>query len=251
MGAARRNGTPRRPGTSRRFRAPARWGTARPSGRSGGIGAKKGDSAVLTMAVENRAAGRLLGSLMGPLSAASLQQKRSFLEGKLGQRVTSALLDLTDDPLVRRGLGSRLYDGEGMAARRFPVFEGGVLRNYYVDNYYGRKLGMAPTTRGDFEPDVEARRQGAGRVAGRPEGRDPGHGLPGRQLERDHGRLLLGVKGFRVRDGRIAEPMGEMNVSGNQLELWLRLVAVGNDPYPYSATQAPTLVFEGVQFAGV
>jgi PmbA protein len=40
-------------------------------------------------------------------------------------------------------------------------------------------------------------------------------------------------------------------VSGNHLELWQRLVAVGNDPYPYSPLATPTLLFEGVQFAGL
>jgi PmbA protein len=42
-----------------------------------------------------------------------------------------------------------------------------------------------------------------------------------------------------------------MNISGNQLDLWKRLVAVGNDPFAHSAMRTPTLVFEGVQFAGV
>jgi PmbA protein len=42
-----------------------------------------------------------------------------------------------------------------------------------------------------------------------------------------------------------------MNISGNHLEFWKRLVAVGNDPYPYSAIRTPTLVFDAVQFAGV
>jgi PmbA protein len=41
-----------------------------------------------------------------------------------------------------------------------------------------------------------------------------------------------------------------MNVSGNHLELWKRLAAVGDDPYPYSSMRTPTLVFEGLQFAG-
>jgi PmbA protein len=58
------------------------------------------------------------------------------------------------------------------------------------------------------------------------------------------------VRGFRVRNGRVAEPVGEMNVSGNHQQLWTRLAAVGDDPYPYSALRTPTLVFEGVQFAG-
>jgi PmbA protein len=58
------------------------------------------------------------------------------------------------------------------------------------------------------------------------------------------------VQGYRVRAGAIAEPVGEMNISGNQMDLWKRLIAVGNDPYPYSPGRTPTLVFDGVQFAG-
>jgi PmbA protein len=64
------------------------------------------------------------------------------------------------------------------------------------------------------------------------------------------GDYSFGVQGFRVRDGARAEAVSEMNVSGNQLGLWKRLSAVGNDPYAYSATRTPTLVFDGVQFAG-
>jgi PmbA protein len=217
----------------------------------GRIGSRKAESALYTMAVENRAAGRLLGFMLGPLAAAALQQKRSFLEGKLGQSVASARLDVIDDPLVPRGLGSRLYDSEGMAAKRFPIFEGGVLRNYYVDNYYGRKLGMPPTTRGmsnlawklgdaPEEKLVEGVKEGILVT-----------GWLGGNSNATTGDFSLGAQGFRIRGGRRAEPIGEMNVSGNHLELWRHLVAVGNDPYPYSSGRTPTLVFEGVQFAGV
>jgi PmbA protein len=214
------------------------------------LGTVKGGSAVMPMAVDPRAGGRLVASLLGPLGAAALQQKRSFLEGKLGAVVGSARLDLADDPLVPRGLGSRLYDGEGIAARRFPVFEGGALRSYYVDTYYGRKLGMAPTT---------ARSSNlAWRLGPRSQAallRDMGEGILvtgflGGNSNGTTGDFSLGVRGFRIRGGRIAEPVGEMNVSGNHLELWGRLAAVGDDPYPYSSMRTPTLVFDGVQFAG-
>jgi PmbA protein len=59
------------------------------------------------------------------------------------------------------------------------------------------------------------------------------------------------VQGFMIRGGALAEPVAEMNISGNQMELWKRLVAVGNDPWPYSTLRTPTLVFEGVSFAGL
>ena len=215
------------------------------------VGSRKGDSALLTMAVENRAAGRLLGSLLAALGASALQQKRSFLEGQLGRKVASRLLDLKDDPLLPRGLGSRLYDGEGLAARPFKVFEEGTLASYYVDTYYGKKLGMAPTTRGPSNLTLKlGAKDRAGLLA------DLGEGILvtgflGGNSNSTTGDFSLGVQGFRVREGRLGEPIGEMNVSGRHQELWPRLSAVGNDPYRYSALRAPTLVFERVQFAGL
>ena len=217
----------------------------------GRLGSRKGESALFTMVVENRSAGRLLGFLLGPLSASALQQKRSFLDGRLGKKVASGLLDVSDDPLVLRGLGSRLFDGEGIAAKRFPVFEQGVLRNYYVDNYYGRKLGMQPTTRGssNLAWKLGAKDRG-GLVAEAKEGILV-TGFLGGNSNSTTGDFSLGAQGFRIRAGQLAEPIGEMNVSGNHLDLWQRLMAVGNDPYRFAASRAPTLVFEGVQFAGV
>ncbi len=41
-----------------------------------------------------------------------------------------------------------------------------------------------------------------------------------------------------------------MNIAGNQLELWKRLIVVGSDPFAYSSLRTPTLVFDKVQFAG-
>ena len=49
-------------------------------------------------------------------------------------------------PCMQSGFGSRLFDDEGLAAVKMPVIENGILKNYYIDNYYGRKLGMKLTS---------------------------------------------------------------------------------------------------------
>ncbi len=214
------------------------------------LGSVKGASGRYAVAVENRAGGRLVGALLGPLSAASLQQRRSFLEGRLGEEVGSPLLDLADDPLVPRGLGSRLFDGEGLAARRRLLFEGGVLRSYFVDCYYGRKLGMEPTTRGASNLAWKLGGEGQDALLSRLGDGLLLTGFLGGNSNSTTGDFSLGVVGFRVRGGEVAEPVSEMNVSGNQLSLWKQLAAVGNDPYPFSAGRTPTLVFDGLELAG-
>jgi PmbA protein len=214
------------------------------------LGSKKGDSAVLSMAIDNRAAGRMISFLMGPLSGGSLQQKRSFYEGKAGTTVGSPLLTIVDDPLIPKGFGSRLFDGEGIAAKAMPVFEAGVLRNFYVDTYYGKKLKLAPTTAGASNLVVKLGAKGQPELLADMKDGIFVTGFLGGNSNGTKGDFSLGVQGFRVRGGKTAEPISEMNISGNHLEFWKKLAAVGNDPYPYSTIRVPTIVFEGVQFAG-
>jgi PmbA protein len=215
------------------------------------VGSTKVESARYTMVLDARAAQRLVGAFAGALSGAALQQKRSFLEGKVGAEVASPLVDVVDNPLVARGLGSRLFDGEGIAARPLPLLEKGVLRNFYIDTYYGKKLKMAPTTGGSSNLQwAQGTRSQEQLLA------DVGDailvtGFLGGNSNDTTGDFSFGVQGFHVKGGQVAEPINEMNISGNHLEIWKRVAAVGNDPYPYSSLYTPTLVFEGVEFAGL
>jgi PmbA protein len=215
------------------------------------LGSGKADSALYTMVLDPRAGSRLVGAFGAAFSGSALQQKRSFLEGKAGTAIGSPALDLADDPLVTRGLASRLFDGEGIAAKRLPLIEGGVLKNYYIDTYYGKKLEMAPTTGGRSNLQWQLGSKSQSQLLAEVGDAILVTGFIGGNSNSTTGDFSFGVQGFRVRGGKIAEPVSEMNISGNHLKLWKQLAAVGNDPYPYSSVYTPTLVFEAVQFAGV
>lgn len=214
------------------------------------LGACKGPSARVTMVVDREAGGRLLGPLIGALSAGAIQQKRSFLAGKKGERVVSELLTLVDDPLIPRGMGSRHFDGEGIAARRMPVFEKGVLKEYYVDTYYGKKLGWEPTTGGTSNLAFELGGRNLDGLLS-----DAGEGIYvtgwlGGNSDGTTGDFSFGIRGHKIEGGKKGAPLVEMNVTGNILDLWKNLIAVGNDPYEYSSSRTPTLVFKDVNFSG-
>ena len=65
------------------------------------------------------------------------------------------------------------------------------------------------------------------------------------------GDFSFGIVGLLIENGQIIRPINEMNISGNMKEFWNRLVEVGNDPYPYSSSRIPSLLFKNVQFSGV
>ena len=125
-----------------------------------------------------------------------------------------------------------------------------MLRNLYVDTYYGSKLGARPTTGSGSNRVVAPGTRGRDAlVAAARDGIYVTSWLGG-NMDATTGDFSLGVRGHLIEGGALGAPCGEMNVTGNILELFSRLAEVGDDPWRYSATLAPTLVFDGVQFSG-
>ncbi len=214
------------------------------------LDAEKGPTARSTMVVDSRAAARLISRLLRPANARSIQQGRSFWADIVGKQAFSPALTIIDDPLIIRGLGSRHYDSEGISARVLPIVEQGVVQNIYVDTYYGRKAGMTPTTGSASNRRIEPGEQSLDELLS-----DAGEGVYvtswlGGNADATTGDFSLGLRGHMIENGKIGRPVGEMNVTGNLLDLFKSLQAVGNDPYPYSSTLAPSLVFTDVDFSG-
>lgn len=214
------------------------------------LGQSQMDSGAMTLVLENKVVGRLLGHWMRGLYGEALQQKRSFLMDKLGERVGSARFTLVDDPTIARGLGSRVFDGEGYAARRRTLVEGGVLKTFLIGSYYANKMGIEPTggaTGNLIIPPGDKSRDAI--IAGVERGVLV-TGILGGNSDTTRGDFSHGIQGFAIEKGKLGGPVGEMNVSGDHSKLWDRLVEVGDDPYPWSSLKAPTLVFDGVSVSG-
>ncbi len=214
------------------------------------LGSEKGPTLKASMVVDARAAASLIGRLLRPANARSIQQDRSFWRPLIGEQAFSRNLTIVDDPLIVRGLASRRYDDEGISARALPIVEGGVVRNVYVDTYYGRKGDMAPTTGSPSNRVVAPGEQNLEELLS-----EVGEGIYvtswlGGNADSTTGDFSLGLRGHVIENGEIGRPVGEMNVTGNLRDLFGRLELVGNDPYPYSSTLSPSLVFSDVDFSG-
>ena len=168
----------------------------------------------------------------------------------MGKQVTASILDITDQPHLPRGLGSTSWDGEGMATKRRKVYDRGVLKTFFLDTYYGSKLGMEPTTGG---PSNLVWKTGTRDAAEMVRGMDEGlfvTSFLGGNSNATTGDFSMGIKGFYVKGGKIVHPVSEMNIAGNHLELWNQLVEVGNDPWRYGTNRVPTLCFRDVSCSG-
>jgi predicted Zn-dependent protease len=77
-------------------------------------------------------------------TASSLQEGRSFMAGRLGERVTGESISIWDDALDPDTLNLP-FDCEGVAKRRVSLIEDGVASGVVYDSYAAHKEGLLST----------------------------------------------------------------------------------------------------------
>ncbi len=88
-----------------------------------------------------RCIGEYFMYLESSIHAQSLDSKQSFFEGKIDEKVFPENVTITDDP-HHPDLINFDYNGDGHIYNKLPIIQNGVFKNFFVDNYYGRKLKM-------------------------------------------------------------------------------------------------------------
>src|SRR5437660_1171297 len=92
-----------------------------------------------------RIAGSLVGHFASAINGASIARKTSFLKDRMGERLFRSGIRIVDDPLRKRGLRSRPFDGEGILGNALAVIDDGVLKSWFLDSATARELSLTTT----------------------------------------------------------------------------------------------------------
>ncbi|MDB5370416.1 MAG: modulator protein [Roseomonas sp.] len=214
----------------------------------------------LSVVYDPRVAGSLLGHLSAALNGAAIARGTSFLRDSMGKQVLAAGLTLRDDPLRRRGLRSRPFDGEGMPGEARALVEDGILRSWVLDWRSARQLGLVSTghaSRGISGPPSPGTTNlwlEAGAVSPAALMGDLAEGLyvtemMGSSVNGITGDYSRGASGFMIRGGELAEPVAGITIAGNLKDMYLHMAAA-DDLRFRRGTDAPTLRVDGMTLAG-
>ena len=225
------------------------------------LGARKGQTTEVPVVFDPQMAAGLLRSIGVAASGPSLYRGTSFLIGQHGKTVASPRVTIVDNPTMPQGLGSRPFDGEGLASRRTVLVDRGVLSSYLLDTYSARRLGLAPTGHA-------AREGGGGVTVGYTNlYLEPGHWAPEeiiRSVDRGlyvteligfgvnyvTGDYSRGAVGFWIEGGELAYPVEEITIAGNLRQMMQDVEMVGRDVAFRDQTAAPTLKISRLTVAG-
>ncbi|MEP6791431.1 MAG: metallopeptidase TldD-related protein, partial [Ramlibacter sp.] len=205
---------------------------------------------------ESPLAAGLLGAFVQAVSGGALYRKSSFLLDSLGKKVFPDHIDITEDPMVRRGKGSAPFDEEGVRTKARKVVDSGRVEGYFLSSYSARKLGMKTTgnaggshnlamlsrlTKPSDDLDEMLRKLGTGLFVIE---------LMGQGVNYVTGDYSRGASGFWVEKGRIKYPVQEITIAGNMKDMLAGITAVGADTYNYGAKTVGSILVNRMKVAG-
>jgi PmbA protein len=207
-----------------------------------------------------RVSASLIGHLLGAIAGSAIARKTSFVLGHEDKPLFGPSITIRDDPHLPRGLRSRAFDAEGLPTAPRAIVDNGMLTGWLIESAAGRQLGLAPTghaSRGSSGPPHVA----ASNLWLEPGTLSPDElmadikdglyvdeliGMGVNLLTGDYSR---GAGGFRIRNGKRAEPVTEATIAGHLRTMFLALTPA-NDLVLRHAANAPTIRIDGMTVAG-
>jgi PmbA protein len=225
------------------------------------LGARKVATQKVPVVFEPRTARSLLGHIFEAISGDSIYRHESYLEGKLGEKIATGRLTVVDDGTIPGLFGSSPFDDEGVPSRRTVVVENGVLKNYLLNTYTARKLGMKTTgnasrgltgtasvghnnfyiENGDTIPDEIIRKIKNGFYVTE---------LMGDGVNVVTGDYSRGAAGIWIENGELTYPVHEVTIASTLQEMFNNIDTIGSDLEFRGSVAAPTLLIGEMTVSG-
>jgi PmbA protein len=230
------------------------------------LGSKKMRACRAPVILDNAVTADFLGVFAGSFSSEAVQKGKSLLEGKLGKKVLSPGIRIIDSGVLRGATGSFPVDDEGVSSREKTLAEDGIIQNFLYNTYTAKRGGAVSTgnaVRGGFSslPSVGVTNLFlTASPLEQTESIDRIFAMTGRGLyvldaigvhtaNPVSGEFSVGVSGIWLENGKAVYPVREAVISGNLVDLFSKVEAVGNDMRFYGNIGAPSLLISSVDIS--
>ncbi len=225
------------------------------------LGAKRVKTQQVPVIFDPMIAAGFVGNIAAAADGNAIYKNSSIFVSKLGKRLAPDSVTVVDDGLLKRGLGTSPFDGEGVATRRTALLEKGVLKSYLYDAFTARKAKAKTTgnaSRGYSSlPHIGTNNLYLERGTKAPEEliREVKNGfyvtaMLGRGADPVTGEYSRGANGMWIENGELAYPVQEVTVAGNMLQMLQDLDGIGSDLQFRGSAGAPTIRFKQLTISG-
>ncbi|MEI8362328.1 MAG: metalloprotease PmbA [Betaproteobacteria bacterium] len=215
------------------------------------LNAKKIKTCQVPVLFEAALASGLISSLISAISGGNLYRKSSFLLDSLGKQIASPLLNIYEEPHLKKGLASSPFDNEGVATHARQLVKDGILQGYLLGSYSARKLGMQSTGNagGNHNLIVQSGTDDFASLLNKMSTGLLVTELLGTGVNMVTGDYSRGAAGFWVENGVIVHPVEEITIAGNLADMLKMIVAIGNDVLVQGSKQVGSILIERMTIA--
>ncbi len=224
------------------------------------LGAKQIPSGALPVMFERRVSGQILSAFISAICGPAITRGVSYLKDDMDKQIFDSAINITDDPLRKRGSGSHPWDGEGVTATPLNLIEDGVLKSWLLHSASARQLGHETTghaSRGMSSPPGVSNSNThihAGEISPGTMMKDMGKGLLisemfGPSINANTGDFSVGIAGFAIEGGARTYPVSEVTIAGNLKDMFMAMSAADDLVFDQPVT-APSLLISSMVIAG-
>lgn len=231
------------------------------------LNSKKISSTKGYILLDNSVAVDFLSLIAGALSSESVQKGKSLFTKKVGQKVLNERINIIDNGILNRRLGSRPIDDEGVHSQKKILIEEGNLKGFIYNTYTAKKDGVSSTgnaLRSGFSnlPSVsptnlyiESVNDGytedfLNLIKNTTKGIYVFETMGMHTANPISGEFSVGVSGLWIENGELKQPIKEAIISGNMVDLFKKIVMLGNDLKFYGNVGSPSLLIEDIDISG-
>ena len=224
------------------------------------LGGRKPQTGTFPVIYDKRVSRSLAGHVASAINGAAIARGTSFLKDKMGEQIANASVRLLDNPLLPRGMGSRLFDGETLPVQKRYLVKDGCLQGWLLDLATAAQLGLSPTGNasrslsGPPSPSVSNFIMEEGETTLDDMIADIDQGfyiteLMGSSVSLTTGDYSRGASGFWIENGQITWPATEATIAGNLKDIFTDMMPA-DDLELTQSIAAPSVFVKQMMVAG-
>ena len=212
---------------------------------------KKIESNKMGIIFDKRIAQNLLSTFASAISSNTISKGTTFLKDCLNKKIFNDQINIIDKANIKKANGSRYFDSEGVRIEDLKLVKNGILKDYLVETYSGKKINRKSNGRSSGTTNLyfENGDQSFDQLINSEKKLLYIKETIGRGANIITGDYSVGASGIMIENGKFTFPVSEITIAGNFNEMFKNIFLADDLEFKYS-TNSPTMLVNGITVGG-
>ena len=212
---------------------------------------KKIESNKMGIVFDKRIAQNLLSTFASAISSNTISKGTTFLKDCLNKKIFNDQINIIDKANIKKANGSRYFDSEGVRIEDLQLVKNGILNDYLVETYSGKKINRKSNGRSSGTTNLyfENGDQSFDQLINSEKKLLYIKETIGRGANIITGDYSVGASGIMIENGKFTFPVSEITIAGNFNEMFKNIILADDLEFKYS-TNSPTMLVNGITVGG-